>query len=140
MSPTCGHCKSLFRLIDKSEMGDSYQFVNVNAVTKLPAFVDRVPLMYDGRDVHTDAALFGLFNRDAPAPSVQAVEPQVAPNAGFDGAFSSSFSVLEDGMDTDPALAGSMWLVDGQHEGIPTPESEPMPSKSDQNASGGSRS
>jgi hypothetical protein len=130
VSPSCGHCRALVNIIERSGAGDSYRFINVQTERKLPAFVDRVPLMFDGRDIHTDEPLFRMFSGARPQPSSQMAEPQVAPSSGLDGAFSSSFSPLQGAESACGAVgAGNMWLVDGPHDSIETPDSEPMPTK-----------
>ena len=129
VSPTCRFCKALVNAIERSGVGDSYRFVNINREKSLPKFVDRVPLMFDGRDVHTDNALFALFSEAGPAPSSRMAEPQVAPSSGLDSVFSNSFSALDDGTMGDAMGAGNLWLVGEQYDRIETPESEPLPKK-----------
>lgn len=139
LSPSCRHCRALMGLVErtggKGKNVEVRRFVNIGGGVTLPDYVDRVPLLADGRgNVVTDEALFRLFetprkngNRNAVAA---AREPDgVVPSSGLD--FSSSFSNLGgDMMDDDSMLTGNMWLVDGEYDAIETPESEPMPKKS----------
>lgn len=127
VSPTCEHCRSLMTVIEQSGIGDSYRFVNVNKAKSLPPFVDRVPLMFDGRDVHTDKELFDIFRRPRPGASARMAQPQVAPSVALGGNFSSSFSALDGGY--DDVSGGNLWMVDAEHESIETPDSEPLPKK-----------
>lgn len=131
VSPSCKYCKSLIERIDRSGAGDSYRFVNVNREKALPKFVDRVPLMFDGRNIRTDSDLFDLFREAGPGPSSTMAAPQVAPSSGLEGVFSNSFSALDDAVAGDTMQAGNLWLVDESHDSIETPECKPMPEKED---------
>lgn len=131
VSTSCRHCRALISAIERAGVGDSYKFVNVKDAHDLPRFVDRVPLMFDGRDVHTDKALFRMFTGSRPGPSAQMVQPQVSPSSGLLGTFSSSFSALDGNAEHDDVAAGNLWMVDAAHESIETPDAEPMPKKGD---------
>ena len=131
VSPSCNHCRRLLQSIEQSGAGDSYKFVNVDKEKRLPRFVDRVPLMFDGHKVLSDESLFQMFESAAPAPTSFMAEPKVAPSAGISGVFSSSYAAL--GADAecldDQIDAGNLWLVDGKHDGIETPDCKPMPTE-----------
>lgn len=114
------------------------RFVNVKKAASLPGYVDRVPLLFDGRKVVTDDALFGLFSQPRRVESNSAIkthrEAGVSPSSGLENAFSTAFSNVDDDAGDANALGcGNMWLVNGDYDAIDTPESEPMPTKDSQN-------
>lgn len=140
VSPTCPHCRALLTQIKRSSHSDSCRFVNVDEALRLPRFVDRVPLLFDGESVYTDEPLFKLFPmrskrqsapHDAGTDLTQDAVAAVDPGPGLGGSFSSAFA----GLDGAEAPAGNMWLVDGAHDAIETPECEPMPKKEAKGAS-----
>ena len=85
VSPSCNHCRALLDVLNRSGKGNTCRFVNIDAVQRLPTFVDRVPLLFDGTSVHTDSALFDLFQKPTAADAVAAVDP----GPGLCGGFSS---------------------------------------------------
>lgn len=150
MSATCRHSRELLGLIEKTGFADAYSFVNVDRARKLPDFVDRVPLLYNGATIVTDQSLFNMF---ADATSVvgttqgashhtatrhpQSSKPTqagvAAPNIApadtlCGGAFSSMYSLVS-GEGSKSLRADSCWRLDEHHESIDTPDCEPMPSR-----------
>ena len=126
VSPSCQHSRALIGLIKKTGFAEAYSFVNVDKAPRLPKFVDRVPLLYDGASVVTDSALFDMFTSPTSA-SATALPPSIAPlDSASSGAFVDALRLDDDSGSVEPVSTGA-WLHSEQR--IETPECEPMPKK-----------
>lgn len=130
VSASCKHSRHLVALMERTGFADSYAFVNVDTEPRLPKFVDRVPLLYDGVTVVTDEDLFEMFS-DASAAVAQ---PSNGNPSQIEPADTLCGSAFETAYDT-VATAGhvhkrdSCWRLDEPHEKIATPECQPMPER-----------
>lgn len=129
VSSRCPHSRALVGMLDKHGLESAFRFVDVDTATRIPAFVDRVPLLYTGRDVVTDEALFDYVSQragDTP-PREGPTDPSIAPADNLcGGPFSESYSLLTN---TEPKRMDNTWRLDEDHGKIPTPDSDPFPEK-----------
>lgn len=134
LSASCKHSRTLLDLMERTGFADSYAFVNVDRARKLPRFVDRVPLLYDGNKVVTDEDLFDMFTN-----AFASAETSGRPEAGTQieaadslcgSAFQTSYDVISSGI---PTKRDSCWRLDESYDKIVTPECQPMPSRDQKN-------
>lgn len=130
LSASCKHSRALLDVMERTGFADSYAFVNVDRERRLPRFVDRVPLLYDGNKVITDEALFDMFTNacaSTDAPGTAGDCPIQAADSLCGSAFQTSYDVISNG--TPVNQRDSCWRLDETHEQIVTPECQPMPSR-----------
>lgn len=133
VSASCNHSRSLLDLMERAGFADSYSFVNVDKERRLPKFVDRVPLLYDGNAVVTDEALFDMFCQSTTA----AAQPgsHHACDGHIEAADSLCGSAFETAYDVVATEGGevptrdSCWRLDEPHAKITTPECQAMPNR-----------
>ena len=136
VSAACSHSRNLLDLMERTGFAGSYSFVNVDTERRLPKFVDRVPLLYDGNAVVTDEALFDMFSMSSTA----AAQPDThdgrieAADMLCGSAFETAYDVVATG-DAEVATRDSCWRLDEPHAKIVTPECQPMPDRDQKKAS-----
>ena len=129
VSPACKHSRALVSLIEKTGFADAYAFINVDRERRLPAFVDRVPLLYNAASVVTDEALFEMFSdaTSADAKPDRGLSQIEAADSMCGSAFQTAYDVVQDGCSA--IQNDSCWRLDENHEKITTPECQPMPER-----------
>ena len=136
VSAACDHSRNLLNLMERTGFADSYSFVNVDTERRLPKFVDRVPLLYDGNAVVTDEALFDMFSMSSTAaaqPNTQQGRIEAA-DMLCGSAFETAYDVVDTAGD-EVATRDSCWRLDEPHAKIMTPECQPMPDRDQKNSS-----
>jgi hypothetical protein len=144
VSGACKHSRNLLDLMERTGFADSFSFVNVDTLRKLPRFVDRVPLLYDGSSIVTDEDLFDMFNFSSPAAARDGptnTAPGMGGRAGgivggkveaaeslCGNAFETTFDDVS-GVGQRAGMRNSCWRLDEAHDRIETPECQPMPSR-----------
>jgi len=62
-SKHCAYSREICTLLEKHSLTDSYEMINVDEISKLPSYVDRVPLLFHNNKVLHDEGLFNYIEK-----------------------------------------------------------------------------
>jgi hypothetical protein len=92
-STRCEFSKEIYSTLEKNSIIEQYELVNIDNMTKVPLFVDRVPLLFHNNKVLHDEGLFNYIESIV----IKSVDVEAFT---LDANLTDAFSFIGDGEDT----------------------------------------